>query len=217
MMSSRNRNGRSDGLAAGAGDPSAVAVVCVECQNGVIGPDSILPALAADAQGMVADAGRLLTAARRAGVRVVHATFEGFLGGGEPGSAPLWRALRASEQWRPGHPATQVIEELLDPGDLVLTRHHGLSPTRDTELLPVLRGMGIRTIVLAGVSLNVALPLTAADATQDGFRVIVARDAVMGTPADYAEQVLRNTMAMLAEIATVDDVIASWTASEVRA
>jgi nicotinamidase-related amidase len=216
-MSSKNKKGRSGGLAAGTIDPSEVAIVCVECQNGVLGPDSVLPALAAEAQGMVADIGRLLTAARGAGVRVVHATFEGFLGGGEPGPAPLWRALRESRQWRPGHPATQVIAELFDPGDLVVTRHHGLSPTWGTELLPVLRGMGIRTVVLAGVSLNVALPLTAADAAQDGFRVIVARDAVTGTPADYAEQVLRNTMALLADIATVDDVIAAWSASVVPA
>lgn len=77
--------------------------------------------------------------------------------------------------------------------------------------------MGIHTVVLAGVSLNVALPLTAADASEEGFRVVVARDAVMGTPAEYAEQVLRNTMAMLADIVTVDDLTTAWAASALRA
>lgn len=212
-----NQKGRSGGFAASMADPAEVAVVCVECQNGVLGPDSVLPALASDARGMVTDVARLLTAARGAGVRVVHATFEGFFGGGEPGSAPLWRVLRGSRAWVPGHPATEVLSELSDPSDLVLARYHGLSPTRDTELLPVLRGMGIRTIVLAGVSLNVALPLTAADAAEAGFRVIVARDAVMGTPAEYGEQVLRNTMSMLASITTVDDIVDAWTESVVQA
>lgn len=58
-------------------EPQTTAVVCIECQNGVIGPDSILPALAGDAQDLVAGLGRLLKVAREAGVLVVHATFEG--------------------------------------------------------------------------------------------------------------------------------------------
>ncbi|WP_084530362.1 isochorismatase family protein [Nocardia miyunensis] len=218
MTSSKEHGGGSRARAARAvADRAGVAVVCVECQNGVIGPDSVLPALAADARAVVAGISRLVTGARAAGIAVVHATFEGFLGGGSAGQAPLWRALDGSGRWQPGHLATQVVADVFDPADVVLPRHHGLSPTRGTELLPVLRSMGIHTVVLAGVSLNVALPLTAADATQDGFRVVVARDAVMGTPAEYAEQVLRNTIAMLADVVTVDDLTAAWSASAVRA
>ncbi|EUA23627.1 putative isochorismatase hydrolase [Mycobacterium xenopi 4042] len=37
--------------------------------------------------------GRLLDAARGAGIRVVHATYEGSLGGQQVGTARLWRAL----------------------------------------------------------------------------------------------------------------------------
>jgi nicotinamidase-related amidase len=93
---------------------------------------------------------------------------------------------------------------------LVLARHHGLFPTLDSELLPVLKGLGVRTIVLTGVSLNLALPITAGHATQDGFHLVIPRDAVGGTPADYANQVLDNTIAVLGRITTVDEVIAGW-------
>ncbi|MGC2377670.1 MAG: cysteine hydrolase, partial [Mycobacterium sp.] len=34
-------------------DPETTAVVCVECQNGVLGPESVLPALAADSAELV--------------------------------------------------------------------------------------------------------------------------------------------------------------------
>lgn len=190
---------------------ATVAVVCVECQNGVLGPESVLPALAADSAGLIAALRRLLDGARDRGVRVVHATYEGTLGGDHPGTARLWRALGpATAGWAPGTTETQVVPELLGPTDLVLPRHHGLFPTMDSELLPVLKGLGVRTIVLTGVSLNLALPITAGHATQAGFKLVVPRDAVGGTPADYANQVLDNSIAVLGRLTTVDDLIAEW-------
>jgi nicotinamidase-related amidase len=195
----------------GSPELATVAVVCVECQNGVLGPESVLPALAADSAGLIAALRRLLDGARDRGVRVVHATYEGTLGGDHTGTARLWRALGpATAGWAPGTTETQVLPELLDPTDLVLPRHHGLFPTMDSELLPVLKGLGVRTIVLTGVSLNLALPITAGHATQAGFKLVVPRDAVGGTPADYANQVLDNSIAVLGRLTTVDDLIAEW-------
>ena len=191
-----------------------MAVLCVECQNGMLGPDAVLPGLAADAGKLVENLSRLLYAARGCGIRVVHATYEGTSGGRPTGTARLWRALwPVVAEWEPGVTATKVIDELLAPGDLVLGRHHGLFPTLDTELLPVLRDLGVQTIVLVGVSLNLALPHTAGHATQAGFEVVVPRDAVGGTPTEYGEQVLANTIAALARLTTVDDLIAEWSDS----
>jgi len=110
-------------------NPVTTAVVCVECQNGVLGAESVLPALAADSSELVTNVARLLDAARQFGVRVVHATYEGSLGGQPTGTARLWRALGpATADWRPGAAETAVVPELLGRGDLVLPRHHGLFP-----------------------------------------------------------------------------------------
>lgn len=197
-----------------SGGAATVAVVCVECQNGVLGPTSVLPQLAADSAGLVADLRRLLDAARTHGVRVVHATYEGTFGGGHPGTARLWRTLGPlTATWSPGDPETQVLPELLAPTDLILPRHHGLFPTLDSELLPVLRGLGISTVVLAGVSLNLALPITAGHITQAGLKLVVPRDVVGGTPPEYGNQVLDNTIAVLGRITTTDDLIAEWASS----
>ncbi|GAA1844477.1 hypothetical protein GCM10009836_24910 [Pseudonocardia ailaonensis] len=65
--------------------------------------------------------------------------------------------------------------------------------------------------MLAGVSLHVAILLATADATERGFDVVVPRDTVVGTPREYGEQVLRNTLAMLARLTTVDALVAGWT------
>ncbi|MBB5160679.1 cysteine hydrolase [Mycobacterium sp. AZCC_0083] len=192
-------------------NPDTTAIVCVECQNGVLGPESVLPALATDSADLVGNVRRLLDAARKFGARVVHATYEGSLGGRPTGTARLWRALGpATAHWAPGVAATAVVPQLLGPGDIVLPRHHGLFPTLDSELLPVLKGFGVSTVVLAGVSLNLAITHTAGHTTQAGFELVVPRDAVGGTPAEYAEQVLNNTIAVLGRLATVDQLISEW-------
>jgi nicotinamidase-related amidase len=192
-------------------NPDTTAIVCVECQNGVLGPESVLPALATDSGDLVGNVRRLLDAARKFGARVVHATYEGSLGGRPTGTARLWRALGpATAHWAPGSPETAVVPQLLGQGDIVLPRHHGLFPTLDSELLPVLKGFGVSTVVLAGVSLNVAITHTAGHLTQAGFDLVVPRDAVGGTPAEYAEQVLNNTIAVLGRLTTVDKIVGEW-------
>lgn len=192
-------------------DPSTVAVVCVECQHGVLGPDSVLPDLVAHIGDLVVNLRRLLDAARGAGARVVHATYEGPLGGKQTGTARIWRTLgQRTAKWAPGTLPTQVLPELLAASDLVLPRHHGLMPAVDTELLPVLANLGVRTVVLTGVSLNIAIPVTAAHVSQAGFHLVVPRDAVAGTPASYGQQVLSNTISLLGRVATVDDIVAEW-------
>jgi nicotinamidase-related amidase len=193
-------------------NPDTTAVVCVECQNGVLGPESVLPALAADSADLVDNLRRLLDAARVFGARVVHATYEGNLGGKPTGTARLWRALSpATASWSPGSAETSVVPALLGSSDLVLPRHHGLFPSLDSELFPVLKGFGVTTVVLVGVSLNLAITHTAGHATQAGFDLVVPRDAVGGTPAEYAAQVLDNTIAVLGRLTTVDKLIVEWT------
>ncbi|WP_407689082.1 isochorismatase family protein [Mycobacterium sp. HUMS_1102779] len=193
-------------------DPATMAVLCIECQQGVLGPQSVLPALATDVGGLVPVLGRLLDAARGAGVHVVHATYAGPLAGSSPtGTARIWRALGpATAGWTPECPEAQVIPGLLGATDFVLPRRHGLFPTLGTELLPLLRDLGVRTVVLTGVSLNLALPITAGHVSQAGFNLVVPRDAVGGTPMGYAEQVLDNTIGFLARLTTVDDLVAEW-------
>jgi nicotinamidase-related amidase len=78
----------------------------------------------------------------------------------------------------------------------------------DSELLPVRRGLGVRTIVLTGVSLNLALPVSAGHITQAGFELVVPRDAVGGTSVEYGNQVLDNTIVVLGRLTTVDDLVA---------
>ena len=60
-------------------------------------------------------------------------------------------------------------------------------------------------------ALNLAITHTAGHLTQAGFDLVVPRDAVGGTPKDYAQQVLDNTIAVLGRLTTVDQLIGEWT------
>jgi nicotinamidase-related amidase len=70
--------------------------------------------------------------------------------------------------------------------------------------------LGVRMVVLAGVSLNVAIPVAMSELADEGFSVAVARDTVAGTPAEHAESMMRHTLRFLAAITTADQVIAAW-------
>ena len=101
-----------------------------------------------------------------------------------------------------------------EPEDLVLTRTHGLDPMAGTDLDPVLRNLGVRTIVVTGVSVNVAVTNLVMDAVNRGYDVVLPRDAVCGIPQDYADAVIDNTLALLATITTTDDLIGGLVMSD---
>jgi nicotinamidase-related amidase len=194
-------------------DPATTALVVVECQNGVVGQGSALPALADAAAAILPVIGRVAQAARKARAPVLHLTFVPAYGGlSMNGNTPLQHGIAgATSGWTADGLGTQVVDEIgVEPGDLVLPRHSGMSPTHSTELFALLRNLGVRTVVLAGVSLNVAIPSAAIELADEGFSVVIARDTVAGTPAEHADSVLRYTLRFLATITTADEVIAAW-------
>ena len=194
--------------------PAHTALVTQECQNGVLGEPATFPAFAEAARAtMVPNVARLAVAARAAGVQVVHCVFERRPDGrGSSSNAKVFAvAARSPVALTPGTPAVEVIPEVgLAPEDLVLTRFHGVGPMAGTDLDPVLRNLGVRTIVAVGVSVNVGLTNLVLDAVNAGYQVVVPRDAVAGIPPEYADAVIDNTLSWVATITTTDEVVATW-------
>jgi nicotinamidase-related amidase len=192
--------------------PRTTALLYVECQRGVIGDLSVLPALAQAAQPALAAMARLATGARDAGVQVVHLTYLPLAGGRSASQrSPLMRATTSTAAWRDSDAALEIVPEIgLGPADLVLPRHQGISPVHRTEVLSVLRNMAIEDVVVAGVSTNLAIPLVAVGAADEDFGVTVATDATVGTPSEHHESMLRHSLAFVARLATTDELLAEW-------
>jgi nicotinamidase-related amidase len=189
------------------------AVVTSEVQNGVVGERSAMPVLAEAARGAVAATGRLVKLARAAGVQVVHCTFYRRADArGTNQNARLFGGVRkAPVGMEPGSFEAQVVDEVgVEPEDLVLTRTHGLNPMSGTDLDPVLRNLGVRTVVVSGVSVNVAITNLVMEAVNHGYQVVLPRDAVAGIPAEYADLLIDNTLVLLATLTTVDELAETW-------
>jgi nicotinamidase-related amidase len=179
--------------------PARTALVLQECQEGVIGAESALPELAAAARGgMLANAARLARAARQAGARVIHCLAvtrpDGF---GANANARLFHHVRrAPVKLHPGTSAVRVVPEIgVEPADVVLSRMQGLSPFAHSELDAILRNAGIETLVLAGVSVNVAILNLAFDAVNAAYQVVI---------------VFAHTLGAVSTLTGTDELLAAW-------
>ncbi|WEO98713.1 cysteine hydrolase [Streptomyces sp. FXJ1.172] len=193
-------------------DPSSTVLLTVECQQGVVGPDSALPELAraARSSGALRNVARLVAAAHGSGVQVIHAIAERRPDGrGASRNARLFRAAeRLPVQQLTGSTAVRVAPPIeVAEEDLVVRRLHGLSPIHGTGVDALLRNLGCRTVIVTGVSANVAIPNAVFDAVNLGHTAVVPADAVAGVPADYTPAMIRHTLALVATIVTTDEVL----------
>ncbi|QFZ77614.1 isochorismatase family protein [Streptomyces fagopyri] len=194
-------------------DPATTVLLTIECQQGVVGPGSALPELAEEARssGALAQVARLVGAAHESGVQVIHAVAERRPDGrGANRNARLFRAAeRLPVRQLPGTAAVRVAAPIeVAEEDLVVRRLHGLSPIAGTDVDALLRNLGCRTLVVTGVSANVAVPNAVFDAVNRGYTVVVPADAIAGVPADYTPAMIRNTLALVATVTTTEDVLA---------
>jgi nicotinamidase-related amidase len=196
--------------------PSQTAVLTMEVQRNIVGDLSSLPALreAVEEAGALAGIHDLLAAARGAGVPIVHCTVGPPI---VPGAAPNYPGAaaiakrRAASGTSEGPEAAELVPEIgAELTDLVVQRHHGISPFTGTELDAVLRRLGTRTVVACGVSLNVGIIGLSLEAVSLGYRVAVAIDAVAGVPVDYGKAVLENTFPFIATRVSVQDLRSVW-------
>jgi len=199
---------------AGLVAPGHTALVTQECQGAVVGPDAALPQLAEIARReAIPNVARLAAGARQAGAVVVHClAMRRDDGQGSNHNARLFLGiLKTAVPLRPGTPAVEVVPEIgVAPSDVVLSRLHGLGPMGGTDLDPVLRNLGVTTIIGVGVSVNVAILNFAMDAVNKGYQFVIPRDAVAGIPESYARDVLDNTLSLLATLTTTDEILAAW-------
>jgi nicotinamidase-related amidase len=199
--------------------PGRVALLLSEVQRSVIGDMARRGPLAEAARqaGVIATSARLAEAARERGAPVVHCLASTAPGrfGSNTNARLFIGASKGAGAERPPHDSAADLPcpEVWRDGDVLSLREHGLNPMADSQLDHRLRNRGITTVIVAGVSLNIAILNLAMEAVNNSYQVIVARDAVAGIPADYAVPVISNTLAFIATIASADEIIAAWPAA----
>jgi nicotinamidase-related amidase len=199
-------------------EPRTTAIVINEMQEGIAGrlaPDT-LKNLAAQvrARDVVGHLARLLRAARKAGAHVCHGVYETRPDGlGMSVSTPLVeRMIKAGAlPLVRGSAAVAIIPELgPEPADFVISRTHGWHPFEGTELDSILRDIGVRTVIAAGVSINIGVQGIVVEALNRNYRALVASDCVAGFPPEYAEMSLKYGLGIVARIVSAKDIVAAW-------
>ena len=200
--------------------PGAVAMITMELQNGVVGEGALMKALVDEVErkGLRATVGRLCRSARACGIPVVHCTAENRPDGlGATENCKIFamnarlRRATGSTPIDQGTPGARLVPELgPEPADVVVSRIHGMTPFTSTSLDQILRNMGVRTLVVTGVSVNLGILGTVISAIDLGYNVVLVRDGVCGVPTDYADSVIDNTLSLLATVCEAADVESAW-------
>ena len=63
---------------------------------------------------------------------------------------------------------------------------------------------------IAGISVNIAIPVVATEAVDEDFDVVIATDAVAGDPPEHVASMMQYTLAFIARLSTVDELLAGW-------
>lgn len=160
------------------GEPQAgidrAALVVVDLTRAFTDPAS---AMACDADGAVATTARLLDAARASGTPVVY-TRIAYTEGTAAIAAPFLEKMPALAESRDGD-APAEIDARVAPrtGEPVLTKLFA-SGFAGTDLAAFLTVYGCDGVVVTGATTSGCVRATVVDALQNGFRVLVPRDAV---------------------------------------
>jgi nicotinamidase-related amidase len=194
-------------------NPSTTAVVAVHMQGDIVTAAGAFGgsfAAQVEERNVIAQVGALLTAARASGAtaaytRVVYAPDYSNLNA----NSPLLGMVAQFGCLAEGQPNAEIIDALTpQEGDLVV-EHQRVAGFSASTLDADLRARGVDTIVFCGVATNASVEGTARMASDLGYRTIVVTDAC-STVSPEAHEASIGSLSLLAEIATVADVVAAF-------
>ncbi len=169
-------------------------VVAVDMHRGHLDPDvATLPLPAERSRALIARAAPIFAALRSAGVPIVQVVTI-YRTPHESESNPFWGGKRSTTRARShehnllGSPGTQIVPELYAPTDIVVNTKKRYSAYLHTDLEFVLRDLGARTVLLAGVNTNSCILCTSFETVNRDFELVVMKDCVDSMDGEEAHR-----------------------------
>ncbi|MFA7555271.1 MAG: cysteine hydrolase [Spongiibacteraceae bacterium] len=193
------------------------ALIISECQRGVIERElSAFSGLVdqVEERGIVSKIASLAVEFRRMSQTVVHAHVAHNKGYPD---LPMTNVIVARTAKMGGmlvgsDDVDPVAELQPHQGDVVHERSFSLVAFNGTDFDSLLRHRGITTLILAGVSSNIAIPGMAVCAADLGYQVIVAEDCIAGASAETHDFSIKNTLPLFANVASSAEIIQALSA-----
>lgn len=198
--------------------PQQAAVIVVDVQNDYCHPDGMRGRQRSTAAcvEMAPRLERFLATARAAGVRVVWVRTEN-------DETTVSTALREQRSNRPdgaqfpcypGSWGADYYHVRPLPGEPVVTKHRYSGFIR-TDLDLILRCLGVRTLLMTGVSTNACVESTARDGFMLDYHVVLVEDCCAAGSQEDHESTVRNVQKLLGVVATSEEIARTWTPAAV--
>jgi nicotinamidase-related amidase len=192
------------------------ALLLVEMQNDIVHESNIgerglggVLAKQVEKRGIIKKLVALTAAARARGVPVLYINFCGKPGFPRPNTR-LHRVSGSKPRLVEGTWGVKVHEALTpEPQDFVLERTVGVDGSYGTQLYPVLRQLGRTTLLMTGVSTNLAVEGIVRASVNRGFDMVVIEDCCASYPDEWHRFSIDNIMPLLATVTTSDAVLAA--------
>jgi nicotinamidase-related amidase len=158
--------------------PSRAALLVYDLQVGIVSQ-------IAEGDRVIENVARLVRSARAAGLRIAYSRYYnvplGWAGVGQLRMAKTWQGVQTASELKQrlmqGSPEIEIVEAVAPgPEDVVLDRV-AMSAFEGTPLAFLLRDLGLCTVVMAGIALEVGIEPTARHAADLGFIPVLVQDA----------------------------------------
>jgi nicotinamidase-related amidase len=200
-------------------DPSACAVITIDCQRGNLDPSiASLPVPQADGERVIAATNRLLRCARERSIVIVHVTtvyeepllathpFERAMLDARFSFTPHARSDFARHK-RPGSIEAEIVAGLdVQPEDMMVPSKRTFDMFHGTPLELLLRSMGKDTLLIAGCNTNTCVLASTFGAYNRGLRAVVIADCVASAYGqDLHDFALANIERRLGWVLSLDE------------
>jgi nicotinamidase-related amidase len=184
-------------------DPRTTVLIVVDMENDFVAPGAPLEQPAGRA--MLPHLQRALACCRENGIPVIYTTHAHRAGGYDQGLLVHAPSIGRGEALVDGSPGVAIFSEVAPrDGEIVISKHR-FSAFYGTDLEIILRGLGVNTVVITGVTTENCCHAIARDAFFRDFQVVFLSDATatgdypdLGYGSLSADEVQRATLVILA-------------------
>ncbi|HLQ73233.1 MAG TPA: isochorismatase family cysteine hydrolase [Bacillota bacterium] len=105
-----------------------------------------------------------------------------------------------------GTKGVEIHKDLTPKKEDFVVQKRRYSSFHATDLEILLKGLGVDTVIIAGIATNVCVHATALDAQQRDYNVIVLEDGTAATEEGLQAPFLRNIEYVIGDVATTEEV-----------
>jgi len=199
-------------------EPHKTAMIVVDMENDFVAAGAPMETPAG--QQMLPTLKRALAFCRQVGIRIIYTTHAHRRDGCDMGLFDdLWPPIASRAGLVDGEPGIEIYPEIGPQGNDIVIKKHRYSGFYGTDLEIVLRGLGVDTVIITGVTTENCCHATARDAMFRDYKVVFLSDATgtfdypdVGQGAMSAQEVHRATLVILsvstADVMTAEEFIA---------